>query len=738
MKYGLRSLVVAALIAFAAIGGQALLSFATASSASADELLPGLTPSMRPIAYSGDNGYTVQVTNYDAAYTYSFSVTQGTYTYRYAGSPVSLTLAIRNIPLGESSTLTVTTSRAGYADASNSIVVYAKKPALTPTFDAPVPSYGEYSVQITNYDSAFTWRASSVKGSASIDANGLVSVTNLGANLDDTLVVTTTRTDYVGGTAQVAATAWPLQSALTPQFGTVNEYVGGFDFQITNYDPAFTWQIWSLDGNGGDFNISSDGLVTILNSTPGVSKAVSVYAIRSGFETGRADITGMPIGAGLTPDLANYRSTANGFTVEITNFDSNFNWSFETESGSAWMPTDGVVEVDDLNVGEGTFLLVHATRDGYESTTTPFYGVALSAGLVATFGNIQQIAGGFSTQITNFNSSFTWVVSSTVGTASISDSGLLTVSGLNPGDTADITIASSADGYLDATTTYRGVADNTALTPIFSAVSRLESGFSTRLLNFDQTFAWHAQVTAGRVSLDESGNILVSGLSAGQSATLTVTNSRQFYAVGSGSIVGSALDAQPATPSSSSTTVDTTDSTDTSDATNATARAKARAEAEAEAKVRAEAEATLRAKEEAKAAAAAKQAAEVAAKIAADSGVVRNLLSKPIAEQVKSLHSLTADQVGLMAPVAIRKLAPSVVGALTAAQARGLTAAQVRALPVSSLVKLNPRVIGSLSPDALAALPVAKLKALTKAQVKQIWLGQWLQLDVDQRRAIRR
>jgi hypothetical protein len=738
MKYGLRSLFVAALIAFAAIGGQALLSFATVSSASADELLPGLTPSLRPIAYSGDNGYTVQVTNYDAAYSYSFSVTQGTYTYRYAGSPVSLTLAIRNIPLGESSTLTVSTSRTGYADASNSIVVYAKKPALTPTFGAPVPTYGEYSVQITNYDPAFTWRASSVKGSASIDANGLVSVTNLGANLDDTLVVTTTRTDYVGGTAQVAATAWPLQTALTPQFGTVNEYVGGFDFQITNYDPAFTWQIWSLDGNGGDFNIGSDGLVTILNSTPGVSKAVSVYAIRSGFETGRADITGIPIGAGLTPELANYRSTANGFTVEITNFDSNFNWSFETELGSAWMPTDGLIEVDDLNVGEGTFLLVHATRDGYESTTTPFYGVALSAGLVATFGNIQQIAGGFSTQITNFNSSFTWVVSSTVGTASISDSGLLTVSGLNPGDTADVTIASSADGYLDAITTYRGVADNTALTPLFSAVSRFEGGFSSRLLNFDRTFAWHAQVTAGQVSLDESGNVLVSGLSAGQSATLTVSNSRQFYAVGSGFIVGSALDAQPATPSSGSNTVDTTDSTDTSDATNAAAKAKARAEAEAAAeataKAKAEADAVIRAKEET----AAHAAAEKAAKLEADRKAVAEALAKPRVSTRSVIKSLTAEQVALIAPAVIRQLAPATVAAITAKQAACLTASQVRALPVSSLTKLKPAVIGALRPEALAALPVAKLKALTKAQVRQIWLGQWLQLDIDQRKAIRR
>jgi hypothetical protein len=399
------------------------------------------------------------------------------------------------------------------------------------------------------------------------------------------------------------------------------------------------------------------------------------------------------------------------------------------------MPNDGLIEVDDLTVGQGTFLLVHATRDGYESTTTSFYGQALSAGLVASFSNIQQIVGGFATQITNFNSSFTWVVSSTVGNATISYSGLLTVSGLNPGDTADVTISTSSDGYLDATTTYRGVADNTALTPSFAQVTRTEHGFSTRVLNFDQTFAWHAQVSAGQVALDESGNILVIGLSAGQSATLTVTNSREFYAAGSATIAGSALDAQPTTPSTSSTS---SDSTDTSDTVNAAARAKAIAEAEADAKAKAEAEAMLRAKEEAKAAAEAKEAAEVAAKVEADTKVVLSLLSKPIAEQATSVKSLTADQVGLITPVAIRMLSPNVVGAFTPAQAKGLTAAQVRALPITSLVKLNPRVIGSLSPDALAALPVAKLKALTKAQVKQIWLGQWLQLDPDQRKAIRR
>jgi len=808
MKSALNRLFVALLIAFAAVGGQSLLTSSTTSSASADELLPGLAPSLRGIAYVGDNGYTVSVTNYDAAYSYAFSATQGIVISRYTASPASLTLAVRSIPLGESSTLTVTASRSGYADASNSIVVYAKKPALTPTFASPVPTYGSYSVQITNYDPAFTWRASSVNGSASVDVNGLVSVYSLGNNLNDTLVVTTARTDYVGGTAEVSATALPLQAALVPQFGPITQYLGGFEFRITNYDSAFSWQVISMDDEGGDITIDDTGFVRVLNSTPATRKTLEVTSSRDLYEVGRATIVGVPLGAGLTPEFGAYQRTDHGFTVEITNFSSNFYWYLETDSGAAWMPTDGLVEVVNLGLGEGTFLLVWTEQPGYESSAAPFYGQALDPGLVATFGDLIQGDGALQVQVTNFNSSFDWAVSSSMGTPSISDTGLITVSGLTPGNDVVITVRTRADGYVTQVTNYEGVLLNTALTPLFGPITRFDGGFRSRILNFSGYFSWLAESSAGQVTLDDNGYFEVTGLAPGQRATVSISNAWVNYYPGSGSLESWALDYAP-TPDFSnplatatgftamitnfapeytwqvetsageaaiddlgqltvtglqagqSATVRVTfsgpdflsssssitgsaataviqDDRNTQVDTEAQARAKARADAEAAAeaaaKAKAKAEAVIREKE----AAEARAAAEKAAKLEADRKTVAEALAKPTASTPSVIKSLTSEQVALIAPIVFKQLAPTTVAAITPKQAASLTGGQVRALPVSSLTKLKPSVIGALKPEALAALPVAKLKALTKAQVKQIWLGQWLQLDAEQRKALKR
>jgi hypothetical protein len=432
MKSALNRLFVALMIAFAGIGEQALLSASNPSSASADELLPGLTPTLRLVTFSGNNGFTVYVDNYDSAYNWTPTVSNGTVTSRVTTTPSALTFAVRDIPLGGSSTLTVTTSRTGYSDGVASVLGYARKPALIATYTDPVPTYGGYSIQITNYDPAFAWLASSTYGTAAIDGNGLVTVNTLGGHLSDTLVVSTTREGYVTGVTPIPTTALPLQAALVPEFGPITQYLGGFEFQIINYDPAYTWQVLSMDGEGGDLSIDETGLVRVLNSTPATRKTVDVTSSRDLYEVGRSRIVGVPLGAGLTPEFGNYQRTDHGFTLEITNFDSNFYWYFETDSGFAWMPTDGLVEVVGLGLGEGTFLLVRTEQPSYESSAAPFYGQALDLGLVATFGDLIQRDGALEVQITNFNSSFDWAVSSSMGTPSISAAGLITVSGLTP------------------------------------------------------------------------------------------------------------------------------------------------------------------------------------------------------------------------------------------------------------------------------------------------------------------
>ena len=79
-------------------------------------------------------------------------------------------------------------------------------PALNPTFGAPAGTPDGFTVQITNYDSNYTWGASEAHGQwASVGATGLVTVSGAAANMSLTATITTTRSGYNGGTAQVSA-----------------------------------------------------------------------------------------------------------------------------------------------------------------------------------------------------------------------------------------------------------------------------------------------------------------------------------------------------------------------------------------------------------------------------------------------------------------------------------------------------------------------------------------------------
>ena len=75
---------------------------------------------------------------------------------------------------------------------------------LTPTFSVVSTFDSRFTVQITNFDPEFTYTVSSTGGSASINATGLVTVTNLGIDRSATLTVTTTRTGYASESASIS------------------------------------------------------------------------------------------------------------------------------------------------------------------------------------------------------------------------------------------------------------------------------------------------------------------------------------------------------------------------------------------------------------------------------------------------------------------------------------------------------------------------------------------------------
>jgi len=166
--------------------------------------------------------------------------------------------------------------------------------------------------------------------------------------------------------------------------------------------------------------------------------------------------------------------------------------------------------------------------------------------LTPAFGNPNPQSGGFTVQVNNYDGNFSWGTSTTAGSVSISSSGLVTVTGLTSGASATVTVTTNRSGYATGTasTTGQAASDSTGnldgLTPRFGTPSSQSGGFTVQISNYDSAFSWSQTTSRGSVTRNSSGLLTVSGLSAGQSATVTVTTTRSGYSDGSNTVTGQA------------------------------------------------------------------------------------------------------------------------------------------------------------------------------------------------------
>lgn len=82
----------------------------------------------------------------------------------------------------------------------------------------------------------------------------------------------------------------------------------------------------------------------------------------------------------------------------------------------------------------------------------------------------------------------------------------------------------------------------TALTPLFGAVTSKVGGFTAQVSNYNPAFMWAVAPSVGTATINGSGLITVSGLTAGQKSTVTVTTSRSGFPNGTATVTGSALE----------------------------------------------------------------------------------------------------------------------------------------------------------------------------------------------------
>ena len=172
-----------------------------------------VTPAFDAAEQTAD-GFTVAISNYDAAYSWDVSADGGaTATLDAATATVTVT----DLAAGASATLSVTTTKAGHAGGLASATGAALSLALTPELGALTATAGGFTVVISNYDAAYTWAVSADGGgSATLDAaTATVTVAGLAAGASATLTVTTTRAGHADGVASVNHSATPAAPAPT-------------------------------------------------------------------------------------------------------------------------------------------------------------------------------------------------------------------------------------------------------------------------------------------------------------------------------------------------------------------------------------------------------------------------------------------------------------------------------------------------------------------------------------------
>lgn len=230
-------------------------------------------------------GFTVQVTNYDAEFTWpTLTTTAGTATISNTGL-----VTVTGLLPGQPSTVTVTTTRTGFTNGTATVTSNA---SATPTFATPTRTADGYTVVISNYADyvgEYVWANPTVTGGATVSRSGAtITVSGISvANTATTVSISVSRTNYLTGTGTVSYT-W-LGAALNPTFDSAVSDGAVLKFQVSNFNNAYTWNVSATNGSA---SINGSGLVTVTGLTSAQSTTITVTTTRTGYLNGSQTATG--------------------------------------------------------------------------------------------------------------------------------------------------------------------------------------------------------------------------------------------------------------------------------------------------------------------------------------------------------------------------------------------------------------------------------------------------------------
>lgn len=126
-------------------------------------------------------------------------------------------------------------------------------------------------------------------------------------------------------------------------------------------------------------------------------------------------------------------------------------------SGQYTMPFDNMHFLSH-NHTDNYYLVGHFSSNHFFITTEADPGPGPGNGLIPTFDDVTSTTGGYTVQINNYDTDFSWDATTTDGTVEIDETGLITVSDLSEYQSATTTVTTARDGYADGSASVFGTA----------------------------------------------------------------------------------------------------------------------------------------------------------------------------------------------------------------------------------------------------------------------------------------
>jgi titin len=340
-----------------------------------------------------------------------------------------------------------------------------------------------------------------------------------------TFEVTAGNSAGAGPLSAASPAVTPLAPGTAPAFGPVTATVTGFTTTISNF----------VSGTGYSATASNHATVTISGSTitvtglsNGATSHLVVTATATGQTTTSTSLDGAALVTGIAPIFSGDVSTTDGFTFTITNPDAGASYAVSADHGASASIQGSTVTVTSLPLGGTATVTVTVTKPGSTIASAVNPGAAMVAGTAPTFSGLVSTADGFRFQIANFDSGLDYSTGAT-GSAAVSRSGsTVTVTGLDAAASSTVTVTATKPGVSTASAEQTGSALLAGTAPTVSTVTSTVDGFRFDITNPDLSAHYSVASDLGHVALSGT-TVTVTGLSAGQSASVTVTDDKTGY-----------------------------------------------------------------------------------------------------------------------------------------------------------------------------------------------------------------